>query len=431
METQKIINLLNDSSNEESKFATKKWYVIDSQTTKGKYKQGDTIKFEAETIKSSLCDYSDAFILVTGNVTVAANNDTDVAFKNCAPFSTCKAVINDVFADKVDHIDVAMSMYNLIEFSHNYSDTSGSLLEFKRDEVRANNADLTIDDSESFKYKGALVEKTSNHNNGKISLKDTKIVVPLKYLSNFWRSLELPLINLKVHLELNWIEDCTLSSDGNSSKFEITDAKLHVPIVTLSTKDSVNLTKQLSEGFKRSVYWNSYQIKPAKVIEKGKNLYKLLNASFQGVRRLFVLAYVVAAGAASDEAGMKDNRKYFLLRGEIENYNVLIDVGNFYDQPINDLIKRYDDARKVSTGYGDDCTSGSLLDDEYFKNNYRVIAVDLSKEKALDADPRAIQQIVFQGVVGGDDNTKMRLYTILEKSEETVFEFYKGTAKVP
>ena len=309
METQKIINLLNDSSNEESKFATKKWYVIDSETTKGKYKQGDTIKFETETIKSSLCDYSDAFILVTGNITVAANNDTDVAFKNCAPFSTCKAVINDVFADKVDHIDVAMSMYNLIEFSHNYSDTSGSLLEFKRDEVRANNADLTIDDSESFKYKGALVEKTSNHNNGKISLKDTKIVVPLKYLSNFWRSLELPLINLKVHLELNWIEDCTLSSDGNSSKFEITDAKLHVPIVTLSTKDSVNLTKQLSEGFKRSVYWDSYQIKPAKVIEKGKNLYKLLNASFQGVRRLFVLAYVVAAGAASDEAGMKDNRK--------------------------------------------------------------------------------------------------------------------------
>ena len=81
METQKIISLLNDSSNEESKFATKMWYVIDSQTTKGKYKQGDTIKFETETIKSSLCDYSDAFILVTRNITVAADNDTDVAFK--------------------------------------------------------------------------------------------------------------------------------------------------------------------------------------------------------------------------------------------------------------------------------------------------------------------------------------------------------------
>ena len=86
METQKIINLLNDSSNEESKFATKKWYVIDSQTTKGKYKPGDTIKFETETIKLSLCDYSDGFNLVTRNITVAANNHTDVAFKNCAPF---------------------------------------------------------------------------------------------------------------------------------------------------------------------------------------------------------------------------------------------------------------------------------------------------------------------------------------------------------
>ena len=89
METQKIINLLNDSSNEESKFVTKKWYVIDSQTIKGKYKQGDTIKFETETIKSSLCDCSDAFILVTGNIIVAADDDTDVAFKNCAPFFTC------------------------------------------------------------------------------------------------------------------------------------------------------------------------------------------------------------------------------------------------------------------------------------------------------------------------------------------------------
>ena len=145
----------------------------------------------------------------------------------------------------------------------------------------------------------------------------------------------MPLINCKVHLELNWIEDCILSSAGNSAKFEITDAKLHVPIVTLSTKDSINLTKQLTEGFKRSVYWNSYQTKPAMVIEKAKSLYELLNAALQGVRRLFALAYAVAA-SANDEAGIKDNRKYFLPRGEIKNYNVLIDGRNFYDQSIND-----------------------------------------------------------------------------------------------
>ena len=204
METQKIINLLNDSSNEESKFATKKWYVIDSQTAKGKYKQGDTIKFETETIKSSLCDYSDAFILVTGNITVAANNDTDVAFKNCAPFSTCTTKINDVFVDEANHIYIAMPMYNLIEYSDNYSDTSGSLWQFKRDEVTDKNADLTIDNSQSFKYKAALLGKTTDVvANTNSSVKEAKIVVPLKYLSNFWTSLEMPLINCNVYLELN------------------------------------------------------------------------------------------------------------------------------------------------------------------------------------------------------------------------------------
>ena len=111
------------------------------------------------------------------------------------------------------------------------------------------------------------------------------------YLSNFWRSLEMPLINCKVDLELNWIEDCILSSDGNSVKFEIAYAKLHVLIVPF--------------------YWSSYQTKPAKVIEKVKNLYELLNLSFQGVRSLFVLAYVIAAGAANDEAGIKTIKSIF------------------------------------------------------------------------------------------------------------------------
>ena len=173
------------------------------------------------------------------------------------------------------------------------------------------------------------------------------------------------------------------------------DAWKSLNIVTLSTKDSASLAKQLNEGFERSVYWNSYETKPAKVIELGKNLYELLNASFQGVKRLFVLAYVIAApagagGNTDDVAGIKYNRKYFLPRGSIKNYNVLIDGRNFYDQPINDIIKQYDEIRKVSTGYGDDYTTGCLLDYAYFKDNYRLIAVDLSKQKALDTDPTAI-----------------------------------------
>ena len=107
----------------------------------------------------------------------------------------------------------------------------------------------------------------------------------------------------------------------------------------------------------------------------------------------------------------------------------MIDGRNIYDQPINDLIKQYDEVRKVSTGQGDNYTTSCFLDYACFKDNYKLIAVDLSKQKALDADPRAIQQIVFQGVVGSENNTKMRLYTILEKSKETVLEFCKGRAK--
>ena len=205
LETQKIINLLNDSSNEESNFATKKWYVIDSQTAKGKYKQGDTTKFETETIKSSLCDYSDAFILVTGNIAVTANNDTGVAFNNCAPFSTCKTVITDAFAHEANHFYIAMTMYNLIEYSDNCSDTSGGLWQFKRDEVPANNTDLSINNSKSFKYKAAFVGKTKEFLNQKGSVKDTKKVVPLKCVSNFWRLLEMPLINCKGYLGLETV----------------------------------------------------------------------------------------------------------------------------------------------------------------------------------------------------------------------------------
>ena len=214
------------------------------QTTKGKYKQGDTIKFETEIIKSSLCDYSDAFISVTGNITVTANNNTDVAFKNCAPFSKFSIKINDAFVGEANHIHIAMPMYNLIGYSDNHSDTSGSSWQFKIDEVPDNNADLTIYNSQPFKYKAALSGKTANAgNNTNNSGKDAKIVVPLNYLSNFWRSLEIKFkfIRSKFYLELNWIEDCILSSARNCAKCEIADAKLHVLIVTLSSTDSANL----------------------------------------------------------------------------------------------------------------------------------------------------------------------------------------------
>ena len=128
METQKIINLLNNSENEYPKFATKKWYVIDSES-KGNYSHENPIKFLTNLLESSICDYSDAYILVTGNIniTTGGNNNTKVAFKNCSPFRKCRTEINETFIDEAGFISITMSMYNLIEYSDNYSDTSGSL----------------------------------------------------------------------------------------------------------------------------------------------------------------------------------------------------------------------------------------------------------------------------------------------------------------
>ena len=154
MQTQKIVNLLNGSDIENSKFATKKWCVINDES-KGNYSPDDEIKFLMRSLESSLCDYSDAYILVTGNITVAGSNaNKKVAFKNCAPFKECRTEINETFVDKTKHINIAMPMYNLIEYSHNYSDTSVSLWQFKRDETEGDvNAQHIPNNSSSFKYK--------------------------------------------------------------------------------------------------------------------------------------------------------------------------------------------------------------------------------------------------------------------------------------
>ena len=184
-------------------------------------------------------------------------------------------------------------MYNLIEYNDNYSDTSGSLWDFKRDKID-NNVNVTNDNNApSFKYKASIIGNTEN--NG--TKNGVKIAAPLKYLSNFWRSLEIPLINCKVKLSLNWIENCVLTTAANANKgiFKITDAKLYVPIVTLSAENNAKLSKLLSEGFKTTVYWNEYKVIGNKIIETAanneeKDIRELLNSSYQGVKRLSVLA---------------------------------------------------------------------------------------------------------------------------------------------
>ena len=204
-----------------------------------------------------------------------------------------------------------MPMCNLIEYSDNYCDTSGSLWQFKRDEIEGNN-DLTVDNSSSFNCKSNII--------GNLSLVGTrnnvKIVVPLKYLSNFWRSLEMQLINCKVELSLGWYKKCILSSAENSVAFAITDAKLYITIVTLSAEDNVKLPKLLSEGFKRPVYWNKYKVIPNRIVEVAANneekyIRELLDSSCQGVKRLSVLAYNNTKG--NSQVSIDSFKKYFTI----------------------------------------------------------------------------------------------------------------------
>ena len=168
-----------------------------------------------------------------------------------------------------------MPMYNLIEDSDNYSNTSGSLWQFKRGKID-NNADVTNDNNApSFKYKANVIG-----NLNQVGTKNNvKIVVPLKYLSNFWRSLEMLLINCKVEFSLNFYENYILSNAGNNATFTITDIKLHVPIVTLKTEDNTKLSKLLSEGFKRQIYWNEYKVIDNKDYNANEYIRELLDSS--------------------------------------------------------------------------------------------------------------------------------------------------------
>ena len=201
---------------------------------------------------------------------------------------------------------------------------------------------------------------------------------------------------------------------------------MYVPIVTLSSKDYAKLEKLLGGGFSRHVYWYEYQTKIETRNLDNSNLRRFpLDASFQGVRTLFVLVFD-NTGSGAKKVERNSHTKYFLPRVNITNYNVLIDGRNFYDQPINDRIKQYDKIRKIATGQGDDYATGCLLDFQYFKDHSNLVAIDLSKQKELDADSRAIQQIEFYGML----KTNSQVCRVLDKSKETMLEFYKGTAKV-
>ena len=342
-----------------------------------------------------MCDYPDAYILVTGNIKVQnGNHATRVAIKNCHAFTRASFKLNNEQVDTADDLDLTTNLYNMLEYSDNYADTTGSLCQYKRPEPRDNNGNVgnLVTALSSFKYQSGLVQKQlttpnsenvpantdPNFANAQRIWKNIKIVVPLKYISNFFKNLELPLINTKLYMELNRTKCSVLCNQNQNSIFQITKGELYIPVVTLNTENNNKLIELLSKGFERTVVWNEYKSKIERVtIPQNDNMFRrtTLDTSFQGLSKLF------AAACETDDIKRDANteesrRRYYSPRAEIKDYNVFIDGRNFYDQNVNSSIVRYNELLKMTIGRSEDYSTGCLLDYDYYIKDFNIVGID-------------------------------------------------------
>ena len=453
MEYDKINNLLlsEDNENEKlSKFVTREYVRVNSLSNT--YNENKSIRFKTPMLRSNLCDYSDAYILVKGTITVTApgvnnnlNNIRDkrnrpVILKNNTQFVSCIRRINGELIEDIDDLDIVMSMYNLLEYSKNYRKTIGSLYNYYRDELSDDADDNNFDNikvvnSNTFKYKNKIIGNTYNVNAGaddydvnKNGTPEVELAIPLKYLGNFWRALNIPLISCEVSLELKWDKNCIITSleqrdigGGNrdnaptGATLSITDCKLYIPSVTLSKDDETKLLTNLKSGFKREIIWNKYRSQmTTEAINNNLNI--LIDPTFTNVNRLFVLAYQTANDRQSFS-------QFYLPNVMVEDYNVIIDKLAFFDLPIK-TEEAYE--KIIDIGRNNEYTTGNLLDYDYFKKYYKLIAIDLSKQQVLQENEDLIQQINLIGKLEEAANVLI----IMEKKENPILEFSQNLANV-
>ena len=389
MEYDKINNLLDSKSEQLSKFVTREYVTVNSLLNT--YNENKSIRFKTPMLRPKLCDYSDAYILVKSTITVAGNNLRDrqnrpLIFKNNASFVSCITRINSALIEDADDLDIVMPMYNLLEYSKNYRKTIGSLYNYYRDELSDNANDnnfnyIKVVNSNRFNYKNKIINNTNN-----AGTKDIELAIPLKYLGNFWRSLNIPLISCEVSLELKWDKNCVITSleqrviagadppardnEPTGASLEITKCILYVPAVTLSKDDEIKLLTNLKSGFKREIIWNKYRSQMTTEVANN-NLNILVDPTFTNVNRLIVLVYQTA-----------DNKQSYsqfylpkvMVKTEEEAYEKIIDISR-----------------------NNEYTKSNLLDYDYFKKYYKLIAIDLSKQQVLQEKEDLIQQINLIG----------------------------------
>ena len=337
-----------------------------------------------------------------------------------------------------------MPMYNLLEYSKNYRKTIGPLYNYYRDELSDDADDNNFDnikvvDANTFKYKNKIIDNTYNVNAGadgydvnKNGTQKIELAIPLKYLGNFWRALNIPLISCEVFLELKWNRNCVITSlerrqldagppvvrnnAPTGATLSITDYKLYVPVVTLSKDDKIKLLTNLKSGFKREIIWNKYRSQlTTEAINNNLNI--LIDPTFTNVNRLFVLAYQTADDRQSFS-------QFYLPNVMVKDYNVIIDKLAFFDLPIKTEEEAYEKIIDISRN--NEYTTGNLLDYNYFKKHYKLIAIDLSIQPVLQENEDLIQQISFIGRLTEAGNVSI----IIGKKENTILEFSQNVANV-
>ena len=443
MEYDTINNLLGSESKNLSKFVTREYVRVNSLSNT--YNENKSVRFKAPMLRSDLCDYADAYILVNGTILVNGLNPRDrqnrpLILKNNAPFISCITRINEELIEDADDLDIVMPMYNLLEYSKNYRKTIGSLYNYYRDELNDdadnnNFANNNVVSSNTFDYKNKIIGNTYNvdstivpaaggarvanpkydaNNSGKKSI---ELAIPLKYLGNFWRALNMPLISCEVSLELKWNKNCIITSQqigvnldgGNTAAptnatLAINDCKLYIPVVFLSKDDEIKLLTNLKSGFTREIIWNKYRSQMStEAINNNLNI--LIDPTFTNVNRLFVLSYQNADDRQSFS-------QFYLLRVMVKDFNVIIDKLAFFDLPIKTEEEAYEKIIEISRN--NEYTTGNLLDYDYFKKYYKLTAIDLSKQQVLQENEDLIQQINFIGRLEEAAN----VFIIIEKKRK-------------
>ena len=278
-----------------------------------------------------------------------------------------------------------MPMYNLLEYSKNYRKTIGSLYNYYRDELtndgNDNFANRNVVNSNAFKYKNKITGNTYNvdaaaagYDVNKKGKQAIELAIPLKYLGNFWRALNIPLISCEVSLELKWNKNSVTTSLENriinagppiiignvptSVTISISDCKLYIPVVTLSKDDEIKLLTNLKSGFTREIKWNRYRSQMS-TEEINNNLNILIDPTFTNVNRLFALVYQNAANRQSFS-------QFYLPRVMIKGFNVIIDKLAFFDLPIKTEEEAYGKITDISRN--NEYTTCNLLDYEHLKN---------------------------------------------------------------